>query len=157
MLLEEGTKAPDFELPDEHGKPHKLSDYFGKTIVLYFYPKDNTPGCTKEACNFRDDYRVYDDHGIVILGASPDSPTRHTNFKNKYNLPFTLLADTDHEVSDLYGVWQKKKMAGREYYGIKRTTYLIGPDGKILKVFKKVKPAEHSQEVIAVLKELNLL
>ena len=151
MLLDEGVMAPDFELPDENDVIDKLSDYRGKTIILYFYPKDNTSGCTKEAVGFRDDFDFYKEHQVIILGVSPDTPKRHTNFKEKYNLPFTLLADTEHEVSELYGVWQKKKMAGREYYGIKRTTYLIGSDGEIIKVFKKVKPAEHSKEIIEYL------
>lgn len=157
MLLDEGVAAQEFELPDENGIVHKLSDYRGKPIVLYFYPKDNTSGCTKEAIGFRDDFEVYKQHGIVILGVSPDTSKRHINFKEKYDLPFTLLADTEHEVSKLYGVWQKKKMAGREYFGIKRTTYLIDPDGKILKVFKKVKPAEHSRDVIKALEEFGFL
>jgi peroxiredoxin Q/BCP len=156
MLLDEGVIAPDFELPDENGVSNKLSDYHGKSIILYFYPKDNTSGCTKEAVGFRDDFDFYKKHQVIILGVSPDTPKRHTNFKEKYDLPFTLLADTEHRVSELYGVWQKKKMAGREYYGIKRTTYLIGSDGKIIKVFKKVKPAEHSKEIIEYLKGLGL-
>jgi peroxiredoxin Q/BCP len=119
--------------------------------VLYFYPKDDTPGCTKEACNFRDDYSQYDKAGVEILGVSPDSARSHTRFKEKFDLPFTLLADTDRAVSQAYGVWGLKKKMGREYEGIYRTTFLIGPDGRILKVFENVRPADHSAEILAEL------
>jgi thioredoxin-dependent peroxiredoxin len=152
MLLKPNTPAPDFNLADENGKFHKLSDYKGKNVVLYFYPRDDTPGCTTEACNFRDGYGDYNKAGVVILGVSPDSSASHAKFKAKYNLPFTLLADLEHKVCELYGVWGKKKMAGREYDGVFRTTYLIGPDGKILKVFENVKPDGHSLEVLAAIK-----
>jgi len=151
MLLEQGIIAPDFELPDENGVLHKLSDYRGKFVVLYFYPKDDTPGCTTEACNFRDDYSAYAKAGVVILGVSPDNVKSHAKFKMKYELPYTLLADINHEVCVTYGVWVLKKMMGREYFGVLRTTYLIGPDGKIVKVFEKVKPADHSAEVLAAI------
>ncbi len=151
MLLKQGAVAPDFELEDENGVPHKLSDYSGKYVVLYFYPKDDTPGCTTEACNFRDDYSAYTKAGVVILGVSPDNVKSHAKFKMKYQLPFTLLADINHEVCVTYGVWALKKMMGREYFGVLRTTYLIGPDGKIVKVFEKVKPADHSAEVLAAI------
>jgi len=151
MLLEQGAVAPDFELEDENGVPHKLSDYRGKFVVLYFYPKDDTPGCTTEACNFRDDYSAYTKAGVVILGVSPDNVKSHAKFKMKHQLPFTLLADINHEVCVTYGVWALKKMMGREYFGVLRTTYLIGPDGKIVKVFEKVKPADHSAEVLAAI------
>jgi len=153
MDLNSGMKAPDFVLPDETGMERKLSDYLGKPLILYFYPKDDTPGCTKEACGFRDDYSQYESVDVNIVGVSPDSPEKHTKFKNKYNLPFTLLADENHEVADKYGVWGLKKMAGREYYGIKRTTFLIDRDGTIKKVFKNVKPAEHSAQILAVLND----
>ncbi|MCK5315096.1 MAG: thioredoxin-dependent thiol peroxidase [Anaerolineales bacterium] len=153
MPISSGIPAPDFTLLDETETEHKLSDYRGNPVVLYFYPKDDTPGCTTEACNFRDDYSAYQEAGVTILGVSPDSPKRHTNFKAKYDLPFTLLADTDHKVSELYGVWGTKKSFGREYQGIYRTTFLIGPEGDILKVFKNVKPAKHSAEVLQTLKE----
>jgi peroxiredoxin Q/BCP len=153
MSIKEGIKAPDFVLPDENRTDHKLSDYHGKPVLLYFYPKDDTPGCTKEACNFRDDYSSYQEAGVVILGVSPDSPEKHTKFKEKYNLPFTLLADEDHKVAELYGVWALKKSFGREYYGIVRTTFLISQDGWITKIFRKVRPAEHSEEVLRVLKK----
>lgn len=153
MPIEQNTQAPDFVLPDENSQEHKLSDYQGKNVLLYFYPKDDTPGCTKEACNFRDDYSAYKDANIVILGVSPDTPEMHKKFKEKYNLPFTLLADVDHEVAEMYDVWKLKKSFGREYLGIVRTTFLISPDGTIKEVFKNVKPAEHSKEVLDVLYE----
>ncbi len=151
MILEAGTKAPDFELKDDAGKVHKLSDYKGQTIVVYFYPKDNTPGCTKEACSFRDSYADFRKAGVEVIGISPDSEKSHANFINKYELPFTLLSDPGHQVSEAYGVWGLKKNYGREYEGIYRTTFIIGPEGKIKKVFKNVKPNEHSQEVLAAI------
>jgi peroxiredoxin Q/BCP len=119
--------------------------------VLYFYPADDTPGCTREACNFRDDYSSYDGSGVVILGVSPDSVESHGKFKAKYGIPFMLLADERHRVCELYEVWGPRKILGIEYEGVLRTTYLIGPDGKILKVFEKVRPAQHSREVLAAL------
>ena len=152
MLLTENGIAPEFSLADETGKTHRLSDYKGKNVLLYFYPKDDTPGCTTEACSFRDDYSSYEQAGVVILGISADSVASHAKFKAKYHLPFNLLADTDHTVCEKYGVWGRKKMMGREYDGIFRTSYLVGTDGKIKKVFADVKPAGHSQEVLAALK-----
>jgi peroxiredoxin Q/BCP len=134
---------------------HTLSDYLGKPVVLYFYPKDNTSGCTKEACGFRDDYSAYQDAGVTILGVSPDSSKSHANFRTKYELPFTLLADPEREVIKMYGAWGLKKMYGREYEGILRTTFLIGEDGNILKVFEKVKPANHSAEILAALEDFD--
>lgn len=151
MYLEEGTLAPDFTLPDENGKDHSLSDYRGGHVLLYFYPKDDTPGCTTEACNFRDDYSQYQDAKVTIIGVSPDTPASHLKFKEKYQLPFTLLADIDHAVCELYGVWGPKKNFGKEYDGVHRTTYLIDPEGKIQQVFEKVSPANHSAEVLALL------
>ena len=151
MPILAGNPAPDFTLPDETGTLRNLSDWRGKPVVLYFYPKDDTPGCTAEACNFRDDYSQYEQAGVTILGLSPDSPKSHAKFKVKYHLPFTLLADADHQVCELYGVWGRKKLMGREYDGVFRTTFLIGPDGNILKVFENVKPAEHSREILAAL------
>lgn len=148
-MLEKNTKAPEFELPDENDQVHKLSDYLGKTVSLYFYPKDDTPGCTTEACEFRNDYGQYEKAGVVILGVSPDLPKSHKKFKEKYDLPFTLLSDVEHKVADLYGVWGKKSMYGKEYFGIKRTTYLIDESGTILEVFKNVKPKGHSQQILA--------
>jgi len=154
MIPEEGNMAKDFSLPDENGDIRRLFDYRGKYVLLYFYPRDNTKGCTTEACNFRDDFSAYNDAGVVILGVSPDTPVSHTKFKLKYQLPFTLLADTEHKVCEMYGVWGRKKFMGREYDGVFRTTFLIDPEGKIIKVFKKVKPSQHSQEVIEYLKTL---
>ena len=151
MVLEVGTLAPKFSLPDENEQIHYLQDYSGQTVLLYFYPKDDTPGCTTEACNFRDDYSAYQEAGVVILGVSPDSPEIHTKFKAKYALPFSLLADIDHQVCDLYGVWGPKKYMGREYDGVHRTTYLIGPDGVIQQVYENVQPANHSVEILALL------
>lgn len=148
MVLQENTMAPDFELPDQDGVTHRLSDYRGKPVILYFYPKDNTTGCTLEATNFRDDSEEYRKAGAVVLGVSPDSVKSHKGFCNKYNLPFTLLSDVDHTVLELYGVWGKKKLYGKEYYGVLRTTYLIDENGMIKKVYENVKPAEHSKEVL---------
>jgi peroxiredoxin Q/BCP len=148
-----GQMAPDFTLTDENGDTHTLSDYQGKTVLLYFYPKDDTSGCTTEACNFRDDYSSYQESGVVILGVSADDEESHLKFKTKYDLPFTLLADVEKKVVELYGVWGQKKMYGKEYMGIYRTTFLIGVDGKIVKVFENVKPASHSEEVLAALAE----
>jgi thioredoxin-dependent peroxiredoxin len=152
MELSTGVQAPDFSLSDENGVTRKLSDYRGKPVVLYFYPKDDTPGCTKEACGFRDDYDVYEKSGVVVLGVSPDSPKQHTKFKEKYNLPFTLLADENHQVCDLYGTWGLKKFMGREYEGVLRTTFLIDAQGKVVKIFKNVKPEGHSAEILEALK-----
>jgi peroxiredoxin Q/BCP len=147
-MLKEGSQAPDFTLPDEAGVEHTLSDYRGAPILLYFYPKDDTPGCTTEACNFRDDYSTYEKAGVTILGVSKDSPKKHAKFKEKYDLPFTLLADTEHRVCEMYGVWGRKKAMGREYDGIFRTSFLIDAGGTIVKVFEKVKPEGHSAEVL---------
>jgi thioredoxin-dependent peroxiredoxin len=152
MILKDNTTAPDFTLLDETGKPQKLSDYRGKTVLLYFYPKDDTPGCTTEACSFRDNYSAYQNAGVTILGVSPDTSKSHAKFKEKYHLPFALLADEGHKVCELYGVWGKKKLVGREYDGVFRTTFLIDPKGVITKVFEDVKPAEHSAEVLAFVK-----
>jgi peroxiredoxin Q/BCP len=151
MKLETNSIAPEFTLPDETGQVRKLSDFRGKSIVLYFYPKDDTPGCTKEACNFRDDYSQYERAGVVILGVSPDSSKSHAKFKTKFGLPFPLLADEDHRVCELYGVWGRKKYMGREYDGVFRTTFLIDAQGKIIQIFDNVKPAEHSSEILTAL------
>lgn len=148
MVLSEGTKAPGFELQDSEGKIHKLSDYAGETIVVYFYPKDDTPGCTKEACSFRDSYADFKKAGVTIIGISPDKVESHKKFKEKYALPFTLLADPDHAVCEAFGVWGLKKSFGREYEGVFRTTYVIGPEGEIKRVFENVKPSDHSLEVL---------
>jgi peroxiredoxin Q/BCP len=149
MVLSAGNKAPDFELMDNEGKVHKLTDYQGKTIVVYFYPKDDTPGCTKEACSFRDAYADFREAGVEVIGISPDSEKSHTKFIQKFELPFVLLSDKDHQVCEAFGVWGLKKYMGREYEGVFRTTFIIGPDGVIKEVFEDVKPADHSQEVLA--------
>ena len=149
MPLSAGIPAPDFEMLDDTNVARKLSDYRGKNVVLYFYPKDNTPGCTKEACNFRDDYSAYEKAGVVILGVSPDSVASHVKFKKKFQLQFPLLADDEHKVCDLYQVWGPKKFMGKEYEGVLRTTYLIDMEGNIKRVFENVRPAEHSAELLA--------
>lgn len=149
MPIAANSPAPDFTLLDETGKSRTLSSFLGHPLVLYFYPKDDTPGCTTEACNFRDDYSAFEKAGITILGVSPDSPNSHAKFKQKYQLPFSLLADEGHNVCELYGVWGKKKLAGKEYDGVLRTTFIIAADGKIKKVFENVKPSDHSAEVLA--------
>jgi len=148
LNLKVGDQAPDFVLNDENGRKHSLSAYRGQPVVLYFYPRDDTPGCTTEACNFRDDFSAYEDADVTILGVSADDEKSHMNFKEKYSLPFTLLADTNKEVVNQYGVWGKKSMYGKEYEGIHRTTFLIDADGKIAQIFEKVKPSTHSDEVL---------
>jgi peroxiredoxin Q/BCP len=155
MPLSAGVPAPDFELLDDTNAPRKLSDFRGRNVILYFYPEDDTPGCTKEACNFRDDYSAYEKAGVVILGVSPDTVASHVKFKKKFQLPFPLLADVGHKVCDLYGVWGPKKFIGKEYEGVLRTTFLIDEHGKILKVFEKVRPAEHSTELLSALGAVN--
>ena len=152
MILEAGNQAPDFELQDNQGDVRKLSDYAGQTVVVYFYPKDDTPGCTKEACSFRDSYQNFKTAGVEVIGISPDSVKSHSKFSEKHDLPFTLLSDPEHKVCEAYGVWGLKKFMGREYDGVLRTTFVIGPDGKIKKVFKNVKPADHSHEVLEAVK-----
>jgi len=154
MTLAAGVQAPDFVLSDENKTQRRLSDFRGRSVVLYFYPKDDTPGCTTEACNFRDDYSAYINADIIILGVSPDTPGSHAKFKEKYRIPFTLLADTGHKVCDQYGVWGAKKFMGREFDGVMRTTFLIDPNGRIAKVFENVRPSEHSGEVLAAIKML---
>lgn len=148
MPIKESIAAPDFNLADQEGKMHRLSEFKGKTVLLYFYPKDDTAGCTTEACNFRDDYSQYEKAGVVVLGVSPDTVKSHAKFVSKYSLPFALLADEGHVVCEKYGVWGKKKMMGREYDGVFRTTFLIGSDGIIKKVYEGVKPADHSAEIL---------
>ena len=154
MPLSAGINAPDFTLPDQDGKQHTLSNYKGSPVVLYFYPKDHTSGCTKEACAFRDDYSAYHEAGVTILGVSPDSPKTHTNFIAKHDLPFTLLADTEREVLKLYDALGLKKMYGREYFGVIRSTFLINPEGVIAYSWKKVRVKGHVDEVKKKLAEL---
>jgi thioredoxin-dependent peroxiredoxin len=155
MPLSAGNPAPDFELLDDTNTPRKLSDFRGRNVILYFYPADDTPGCTKEACNFRDDYSAYEKAGVVILGVSPDTVASHVKFKKKFQLPFPLLADIGHKICDLYGVWGPKKFVGKEYEGVLRTTFLIDGNGNIVKVFEKVRPAEHSAELLSALGAVN--
>ena len=152
MYLSVGEKAPDFNLLDQNNKSVSLDSFPGQHVLLYFYPKDDTPGCTTEACNFRDDYSSYQNANIVILGVSPDSPASHKKFQDKYQLPFTLLADENHQVCDLYKVWGLKKSFGKEYDGVHRTTYLIDPERIIQEVFQKVSPAKHSAQILEILK-----
>lgn len=151
LILKEGSKAPDFKLLDQDGKAHKLSDYKGKKVVLYFYPKDSTPGCTIEACNFRNDEALYKKKGAVILGISVDDEKSHKKFVEKYHLPFTLLADIDKKVVNSYGVWGEKSFMGRKYLGTSRETFIIDEKGKIVKHFDDVKVKDHSKEILAVL------
>ncbi|GAB4483391.1 MAG: thioredoxin-dependent thiol peroxidase [Anaerolineales bacterium] len=152
MSLTIGNPVPDFALADETGAARRLADFRGQTLVLYFYPKDDTPGCTTEACNFRDDFSAYTQAGVTVLGVSPDSVKSHLKFKEKYQLPFPLLADVDHRVCEAYGVWTQKKFMGREYMGVARTTFVIDPAGNLKKVFENVKPSEHSAEVLAAVR-----
>ena len=153
MPISPGIPAPEFELLDDTNTLRKLSDFRGRNVVLYFYPKDDTPGCTKEACHFRDDYSAYEKAGVIILGVSPDDVASHIKFKKKFNLQFPLLADDGHKVCDLYDVWGPKKFMGKDYDGVLRTTFLIDMEGNIKHVFENVRPAEHSEEL---LKELGL-
>lgn len=154
MVIKSGIVAPDFTLKDQNGIEHTLSNYRGNPVVLFFYPRDNTPGCTVEACNFRDDYSVYQEENAVIVGISNDDEKSHTKFVTKFDLPFTLLADIEKKVVNLYGVYGPKKYAGKDYEGIHRTSFLIDKNGVIAKVFEKVKPKVHSVEVIEAIREL---
>ncbi len=147
-MLKEGQKAPDFKLDDHDGKPVSLKDFKGKTLVLYFYPKDMTPGCTQEACDFRDNWTAVKKKGAVVLGVSADPIKRHQAFIGKYELPFTLLSDEKKEMLKTYGVWKKKKFMGREFMGIVRTTLIIDGDGKIKKIWDKVSVKDHVKEVL---------
>lgn len=154
MFLSVGQKAPAFTLQDQTGAEHKLSDYAGSWALLYFYPKDDTPGCTKEACSFRDNLPKFKKMDAVVFGISVDSVKSHAKFAEKYTLPFTLLADPDKKTVEDYGVWAKKKFMGREYMGVLRNSFLIDPKGKIAKIYETVKPELHSTEVLADLKTL---
>lgn len=147
-MLNEGNKAPDFTSKDQDGNDIKMSDYKGKKVVLYFYPRDMTPGCTKQACSLRDGFSDLKKNRIEVLGVSTDDEKKHRKFIAKHELPFTLLADTEHEVSERYGVWVEKNMYGKKYMGIKRTTFLIDENGTIVKIFKKVNVSEHADEVL---------
>ena len=152
-MLEIGTKAPDFELPDQDGVMHKLGEYAGKKLVLYFYPKDNTPGCSKQACGFGDLLPLFTERGAVIVGVSKDSMASRKKFKEKYHLPFTLLSDTELEAIKAYDVWQEKKLYGKVSMGVVRTTYLIDENGVIIKAMGKVKAAQNPQDTLDALTE----
>ena len=147
-MIKEGATAPAFKTKHANGETVSLKHLRGQKVVLYFYPKDDTPGCTKEACSFRDAFSEFKKNGIKVLGVSPDSEAAHKKFVTKYKLPFTLLADTDRSIAEAYGVWGEKKFMGRTYMGVHRTTFLIDEKGKIKKVFEKVKPEDHASEVL---------
>ena len=151
-MVEEGKPAPDFELKSDSGESVKLSDLRGKQVVLYFYPKDDTPGCTTQARGIRDAYGEFEQAGAVVLGVSPDNEASHVKFKKKFDLPFTLLADEEHRVAEAYGVWAEKKFMGRKYWGVERSTFVIGEDGNVKKIMHKVKPDTHADDVLATLR-----
>jgi peroxiredoxin Q/BCP len=151
-VIEEGKPAPDFQLQSDSGETVKLSDFRGKQVVVYFYPKDDTPGCTTQACGLRDVHAEIEGEGAVVLGVSPDDESSHTKFKDKYDLPFTLLADEGHKVADEYGVWGEKKFAGRTYTGVLRSTFVVDEDGNVKKALRDVKPATHADDVLEVLR-----
>ena len=153
-MLNAGEEAPDFELADQDGEPVRLSELRGRPVVLYFYPKADTPGCTTQACGIRDHRADYDATGATILGVSPDEPRKLRRFADKYGLDFTLLADTEHAVADAYGAWVEKSMYGKRYWGNQRATFVIDPDGRIATVLPKVSPKTHDDEVLAALEEL---
>ena len=150
-MLQEGKPAPDFSLEDDRGARVTLSSFRGKSVVVYFYPKDDTPGCTKEACGFRDAYDQILARGAVVIGISPDKPTSHAKFKAKYNLPFMLLADPETAVLKTWGAWGEKSMYGKKYEGVLRSTVVIGPDGNVKKIFPKVSPEGHAAEILEIL------
>jgi peroxiredoxin Q/BCP len=150
-VVEEGKPAPAFELESDTGERVSLESLRGKPVVLYFYPKDDTPGCTKQACGIRDSYDGFAERGAVVLGVSPDAVTRHRKFKEKYGLPFTLLADPEHEVAEAYGVWTERSMYGKKYMGIERSTFVIDAEGNVAKIMRRVKPDTHAEAVLAVL------
>jgi peroxiredoxin Q/BCP len=150
-VVEEGQEAPDFELTSDAGERVRLSQFRGKPVVLYFYPRDDTPGCTAQACAIRDSYEDFEQRGAVVLGVSPDEESSHVKFKQKYGLPFTLLADPEHEVAEQYGVWGERKYMGKTYMGVERSTFLIDEDGRIAKVMRRVKPDTHAELVLEAL------
>ena len=147
-MISEGQQAPDFSLQTDEGKTVKLSDFKGRKVILYFYPKDDTPGCTTQACDLRDHIEEIDSRGAVVLGVSPDDVASHKKFKQKFGLNFTLLADTDHKVAEQYGVWKEKNLYGKKMMGVERTSFVIDEDGKIAKVLPRVKPAEHVGQIL---------
>ncbi len=146
--VKEGDKAPAFKSKDQNGKPVSLADYKGKKVVLYFYPEDDTPTCTVQACNLRDNFSLLKKQGFVVLGVSPDEEKKHKKFETKYNLPFTLITDPEHKIIDAYGVWGEKQLYGRNYMGLHRTTFLINEKGIVKKIFLKPKSKQHTQEIL---------
>ncbi len=150
-MIEEGKPAPDFSLTSDAGETVTLADLRGKPVVLYFYPKDNTPGCTKQACGIRDAWGEFERRGAVVLGVSPDGEKSHAKFRDKFGLPFPLLADTGHATAEAYGVWVEKSMYGKKYMGVERSTFVIDAEGNVAKVLRKVKPETHADDVLAVL------
>jgi thioredoxin-dependent peroxiredoxin len=150
-VVQEGKPAPDFELASDTGERVRLSDLRGRTVVLYFYPKDDTPGCTAQACGIRDVWGELERKGAVVLGVSPDSPRKHVKFREKYGLPFTLLSDEEHAVAEKYGTWVEKRMYGKTYMGMERSTFVIDAEGNVARIMRKVKPAEHADDVLAAL------
>jgi peroxiredoxin Q/BCP len=155
LHLKEGEKAPAFTGNDQNGKPVSIADYKGKKIVLFFYPEDDTPTCTIQACNLRDNYPLLKKNGWIVIGVSPDDEKSHLKFEKKFNLPYTLLADPEHKIIDKYGVWGEKHLYGRDYMGIHRTTFLIDEKGVIRKIFLRPKNKQHAEEIIKVWKEMN--
>jgi thioredoxin-dependent peroxiredoxin len=151
-VVAEGKPAPDFALQNDEGETVRLADLRGRPVVLYFYPRDDTPGCTKQACGIRDAWDVFAERGAVVLGVSPDQVASHAKFKQKHGLPFTLLADPEHEVAEEYGFWVEKSFAGKKYMGIERSTVVIDADGRVAKVFRRVKPDQHAAQVLAALR-----
>jgi len=151
MSLKVGDKAPDFSLRDQNGNSVSLDGYLGKKVIVFFYPKDDTPGCTVEACNFRDDFELYEEKNAVLLGISKDGEESHQKFISKFDLPFTLLCDEDHAVAEAYGAWGEKSMYGRKYMGIVRTTVVVDAEGNVEQIYEKVKPKDHSKELLGVL------
>ena len=154
-MIEKGQTAPDFELPDQDGNPVRLSDYKGQTVVLYFYPKADTPGCTTQACGLRDSISAFNDAGVTVLGVSPDPVKRVKKFHDGQGLNFTLLADEDHAVCDTYGVWGEKSMYGKTYWGALRSTFIVGADGTVVDVIAKASPKTHAQDVLGLLERLD--
>jgi peroxiredoxin Q/BCP len=150
-VVEEGKPAPDFELTSDEGELVRLSELRGQPVVVYFYPRDDTPGCTAQACGIRDNYGAFGERGAVVLGISPDDESSHVKFKQKYGLPFTLLADPDHRVADEYGVWVERSMYGKTYMGVERSTFVIDAAGNVAKVMRRVKPDTHAQQVLEAL------
>lgn len=156
ILLTEGDKAPEFKSTDQNGKAVSLADFKGSKVVLYFYPEDDTPTCTIEACNLRDNYSMLEKNGIKVLGVSPDDASKHKKFEQKYNLPFTLIADADKKIINNYGVWGEKNLYGRKYMGLYRTTFLINEKGMIKKIFKKPKSKIHTEEILKAWNEIDV-